>query len=163
MSQETVELPVEVMAGARDIPLPRYMTAGAAGMDLYAAVEETTTLLPGEIKIIPTGIKAAVPAGYELQIRPRSGLAGRNGIGLLNSPGTVDADYRGEIKVILINLGGEPFTIRRGDRVAQMVLCPIPRVKLVSVGRLPDTARGSGGFGHTGLSQESEVRNREPE
>lgn len=163
MSQETVELPVEVIAGARDLPLPRYMTSGAAGMDLYAAVEDPAILLPGEIKMIPTGIKVAVPTGYELQIRPRSGLAGRNGIGLLNSPGTVDADYRGEIIAILINLGGEPFTVRRGDRIAQMVLCPIPRVKLVAVDRLPGTARGSGGFGHTGLNQRSEVRNQKPE
>jgi dUTP pyrophosphatase len=150
MQQEIVELPVERAAEARDLPLPRYMSDGAAGMDLYAAVKEAETLLPGEIKLISTGIKVAVPLGYELQIRPRSGLAARNGIGVLNSPGTVDADYRGEIKVIVINLGQEPFTISRGDRVAQMVLCPIPRVNLIAVDQLPSTTRGSGGFGHTG-------------
>lgn len=150
MKKEVV-LPVEVMTHALDLPLPSYMTAAAAGLDLYAAVADAVDLNPGEIKLIPTGLKAAVPPGYELQIRPRSGLAARNGIGLLNSPGTVDADYRGEIKVILINLGLEPFSVRRGDRIAQMVLCPIPRVKLVAVDCLPRTERDQGGFGHTGL------------
>jgi dUTP pyrophosphatase len=151
MDEHLVELPVEIEAHARDLPLPRYMTEGAAGMDLHAAVGEPEILHPGEIRTIPTGLKVAVPEGFELQIRPRSGLAGRNGIGLLNSPGTVDADYRGEIKVILINLGREPFTVTRGDRVAQMVLCPIPRIRLVPVTALPPTRRDRGGFGHTGM------------
>jgi dUTP pyrophosphatase len=153
MKQETVELPVEVMAHAGGLPLPAYMTAGAAGLDLHAAVAEDVILQPGAFQMIPTGLKVAVPHGYELQIRPRSGLAARFGIGLLNSPGTVDADYRGEIKVILINLGPGPFSVRRGDRIAQMVLCPIPRVKLVPTAALQETARGEGGFGHTGIDQ----------
>ncbi|MGB4502508.1 MAG: dUTP diphosphatase [Dethiobacteria bacterium] len=150
MKQETVELPVEILPHAAGLPLPAYMSAGAAGMDLYAAVKEAVILDPGAVQLIPTGLKAAVPAGYELQIRPRSGLAIRHGISLLNSPGTVDADYRGEIKVILINLGPSAFTVRRGDRIAQMILCPIPRIKLLPTDTLPQTVRGEGGFGHTG-------------
>jgi len=151
MKKEIVQLPVEIMPHAAELPLPAYMTAGAAGMDLYAAVMEDVILEPGTVRLIPTGLKVAVPGGYELQIRPRSGLAARHGIGLLNSPGTVDSDYRGEIKVILINLGAAPFTVRRGDRIAQMVLCPIPRIKLVPTAALPETERGEGGFGHTGI------------
>jgi len=151
MKEEIVQLPVEIMPHAAELPLPDYMTAGAAGMDLYAAVMEDVILEPGTVRLIPTGLKVAVPGGYELQIRPRSGLAARHGIGLLNSPGTVDSDYRGEIKVILINLGTAPFTVRRGDRIAQMVLCPIPRIELVMTATLPETSRGEGGFGHTGI------------
>ncbi|HPZ11099.1 MAG TPA: dUTP diphosphatase [Bacillota bacterium] len=151
MKKEIVQLPVEIMPHAAELPLPAYMTAGAAGMDLYAAVMEDVILEPGTVRLIPTGLKVAVPGGYELQIRPRSGLAARHGISLLNSPGTVDSDYRGEIKVILINLGAAPFTVRRGDRIAQMVLCPIPRIKLVPTAALPETERGEGGFGHTGI------------
>ena len=153
MKVETVRLPVERLPHAAGLPLPAYMTAGAAGMDLHAAVAEEVVLEPGSVRLIPTGLKVAVPEGYELQIRPRSGLAARHGIGLLNSPGTVDSDYRGEIKVILINLGAAPFTVRRGDRIAQMVLCPIPRIELVPVPSLPETERGEGGFGHTGIDQ----------
>ena len=151
MKQETVELPVEQLEHAAGLPLPAYMSTGAAGMDLCAAVEQELTVKPGEVQIIPTGLKAAVPPGYELQIRPRSGLAARYGIGLLNSPGTVDADYRGEIKVILINHGPAEFTVRRGDRIAQMMLCPVPRIKLLPGGPLPQTPRGEGGLGHTGI------------
>lgn len=151
MKHKTVRLPVEIMEHAQGLPLPDYMTARAAGLDLRAAVSGPLILEPGQTALVPTGLKAAVPPGYELQIRPRSGLAARYGIGLLNAPGTVDPDYRGEIKVILINHGAGPFTIRRGDRIAQMVLCPIPRVRLVPVKSLPSTARGRGGFGHTGL------------
>ena len=151
MRRKTVRLPVEVMEHAQGLPLPGYMTARAAGMDLRAAVSGPLILEPGKTALVPTGLKAAVPPGYELQIRPRSGLAARHGIGLLNAPGTVDPDYRGEIKIILINHGVEPFTIRRGDRIAQMVLCPIPRVVLRPVKRLSSTVRGRGGFGHTGL------------
>lgn len=151
MGEKTVELPVEVMAHAAGLPLPAYMSAGAAGLDLYAAVGEDTTIEPGSVRVIPTGLKVAVPDGYELQIRPRSGLAARHGIGVLNSPGTVDADYRGEIQVILINLGAVPFTVRRKDRIAQMVLCPVPRVRLVPTAELSVTERGEGGLGHTGI------------
>jgi len=137
MKKEIVQLPVEIMPHAAELPLPAYM--------------EDVILEPGTVRLIPTGLKVAVPGGYELQIRPRSGLAARHGISLLNSPGTVDSDYRGEIKVILINLGAAPFTVRRGDRIAQMVLCPIPRIKLVPTAALPETERGEGGFGHTGI------------
>ncbi|MDD5475257.1 MAG: dUTP diphosphatase [Syntrophales bacterium] len=134
-----------------DLPLPRYMSEGAAGMDLYAAVKVEERLLPGERAIIPTGIALALPPGFEAQIRPRSGLALRHGITLLNSPGTVDADYRGEIRLILINLGREIFFIRRGDRLAQMVIHKIFRVDWHEKEELETTARGEGGFGHTGL------------
>ncbi|MEW5785745.1 MAG: dUTP diphosphatase [Bacillota bacterium] len=150
MKPETVLLPVKVAAHAADLPLPRYMTGGAVGLDLRAAVEQEIIIEPGSVEIVPTGLHAAVPEGFELQIRPRSGLAGKHGISLLNSPGTIDADYRGEIQVILINLGRLPFSIRRGDRIAQMVLCAVPRVELISVDELPFTDRGEGGFGHTG-------------
>ncbi|NLA04277.1 MAG: dUTP diphosphatase [Firmicutes bacterium] len=151
MKQKIVELPVKVLPHAAGLPLPRYMSAGAAGMDLFAALSESAAIEPGTVELIPTGLQVAVPQGYELQIRPRSGLAARHGIGLLNSPGTVDADYRGEIKVILINLGPVKFTVSRGDRIAQMILCPIPRMKLLPTETLPETTRGRGGFGHTGI------------
>ncbi|NLA26228.1 MAG: dUTP diphosphatase [Firmicutes bacterium] len=153
MKEKVVELPLEIMEHARGLPLPAYMTAGSAGMDLRAAVEKDVTVAPGEVEMLPTGLKVAVPPGYELQIRPRSGLAARYGMGLLNSPGTVDADYRGEIRVIMINHGKAPFKVRRGDRIAQMILCPIPRVRLVPTARLPETERGEGGFGHTGIER----------
>lgn len=148
---QPIQLKIKQLPHAYGLPLPRYMTEGAAGMDIPAAVTETVTLEPGEYKAIPTGLQVAVPPGYELQIRPRSGLALHRGIGLLNSPGTVDADYRGEIKVILINLSREKFQVRRGERIAQMVLCPAPRVETVLVEELESTAREEGGFGHTGL------------
>ena len=153
MTQKLVDLPVKVLPHAAGLPLPAYMSAGAAGMDLFAALSknEVVEIEPGTVRLIPTGLQVAVPAGYELQIRPRSGLAARHGIGLLNSPGTIDADYRGEIKVILINLGPAAFTIERGDRIAQMILCPIPRVRLQPTETLPETGRGDGGFGHTGI------------
>lgn len=153
MKEKVVELPLEIMEHARGLPLPAYMTAGSAGMDLRAAVEKDVTVAPGEVEMLPTGLKVAVPPGYELQIRPRSGLAARYGMGLLNSPGTVDADYRGEIRVIMINHGKAPFKVRRGDRIAQMILCPIPRVRLVPTARLSETERGEGGFGHTGIER----------
>jgi dUTP pyrophosphatase len=133
-----------------DLPLPTYQTADAAGMDVYAALPEPVTLAPGERTAIPTGIAIAVPPGYEAQIRPRSGWARNHGIALVNAPGTIDADYRGEIQVLLINLGQEPFTIRRGDRIAQMVVAPVMRVVWEEVSALDETARGAGGFGHTG-------------
>lgn len=126
------------------------MTDGSSGMDIHAAVEEDLQLLPGERALIPTGIYVAVPNGYELQVRPRSGLAIKHGIGILNAPGTIDSDYRGEIKIIMINMGQEPFTVKRGDRVAQIVLCPVARACLEKRDELPPTERSDGGFGHTG-------------
>ncbi len=119
-------------------------------MDIHAAVEKKETILPGKSALIATGLIVAVPGSYELQIRPRSGLAAKKGIGILNSPGTIDSDYRGEIKVILINFGSEPFEVQRGDRIAQMVLCPVPMAVLEETDVLPPTGRNGGGFGHTG-------------
>lgn len=138
------------VAGAEDLPLPRYMTRGAAGMDLYAAVNEPISILPGEIKLISTGLQVALPQGYEAQIRPRSGLALRNGISMVNTPGTIDADYRGEIGVIMINFGRESFQINRGDRIAQMIFNKVALGELTEVCDLDETERSSGGFGHTG-------------
>ncbi len=134
-----------------DIPLPRYMNHQAAGMDLHAAVESPTTLAPGTIALVPTGFAMALPREFEAQIRPRSGLAVKHGIGLINSPGTIDADYRGEVKIALINLGDVPYTVRRGDRIAQMVIQKIYRVQLQIVESLDATTRNTGGFGHTGV------------
>ena len=134
-----------------DLPVPRYMTAGAAGMDICAAVTGDTVLAPGDIELVPTGLVIALPAGYEAQIRPRSGLAVKHGIGIINSPGTIDADYRGEIKIALINLGKSPVTIHRGDRIAQMIINAVCQVRLKVVASLDETGRNSGGFGHTGV------------
>ena len=146
----TVELLVEKLPGGRDLTLPSYATSGASGLDLIAAVTGELTIKPGERKLISTGIRVAVPPGYEAQVRPRSGLALKCGIGVVNSPGTIDSDYRGPVQVIVINHGAEPYTIRRGDRIAQMVICPVVKAKLVEVSELPETARSEGGFGHTG-------------
>ncbi len=134
-----------------DLPLPAYQSESASGMDVAAAVIAEQVVMPGQIVLIPSGFAVAVPAGYELQIRPRSGLAIRHGITIINSPGTIDADYRGEVCIGLINLGTRPYTIRRGDRIAQMVLSPVIRMKLDRVGELDQTKRAAGGFGHTGL------------
>ena len=134
-----------------DLPLPKYETKSAAGLDLPAAVSQDLTLDPGGHALIPTGLSVALPAGFEAQIRPRSGLAAKNGITVLNSPGTIDADYRGEINVILINLGQEPFTISRGMRVAQMIIAPVTQIDILEVEKLDETARGTGGFGSTGI------------
>ena len=134
----------------KDIILPTYKTDGSSGMDLMANIEQTIKILPGEKKIIPTGISVAIPKQYEIQIRPRSGLAAKNGISVLNTPGTIDSDYRGEIKVILVNLGKNNFKINKNDRIAQMVVCPITKVELEEVRSLPETIRGKGGFGSTG-------------
>jgi len=139
------------LEGNEDIALPRKMSEWAAGFDLQAAVPEPVILQPGERRLIPTGFAMAMPAELEAQIRPRSGLAYKHGITCLNSPGTIDADYRGEVKVLLINLGQEPFTIARGERIAQMVIQRIPAIELFEVDELPETVRGSGGFGHTGV------------
>ena len=134
----------------RDLPLPAYESEGSSGMDIRACVREATLIRPGEIKLIPTGLAVAVPPGYEAQIRPRSGLALHHGIGMVNSPGTIDSDYRGEIGIIMINWGTETYTIRRGDRIAQMVLSKVYRADLAEVENLDATSRGQGGFGHTG-------------
>ena len=132
-------------------PLPAYETEGSAGMDLRAALDEPVVLTPLQRAMIPTGLRIALPQGYECQIRPRSGLAAKHGITVLNSPGTIDADYRGEIKVILVNLSNEPFTINPGERVCQMVISRYSRAEWVQVETLDETERGSGGFGHTGV------------
>ena len=133
----------------KNIILPEYKTDGSSGMDLMANVEQTVKILPGEKKIISTGIMVAIPEQYEIQIRPRSGLAAKIGISVLNTPGTIDSDYRGEIKVILINLGKDIFQINKNDRIAQMIVCPIIKVELKEVESLPETVRGEGGFGST--------------
>ena len=133
----------------KNIILPEYKTDGSSGMDLMANVEQTVKILAGEKKIISTGIMVAIPKQYEIQIRPRSGLAAKNGISVLNTPGTIDSDYRGEIKVILINLGKDIFEIKKNDRIAQMIVCPIIKVELEEVESLPETVRGKGGFGST--------------
>ncbi|HIW24890.1 MAG TPA: dUTP diphosphatase [Firmicutes bacterium] len=136
---------------AADLPLPAYMSEGAAGMDLYANVKEEVTVEKGSIKLIPTGIRIALPEGFEAQIRPRSGLALKNGISLVNSPGTIDSDYRGEIGVIVINLGENDFVVKRGDRIAQMVINRYEKVEWTECADLDETERGEGGFGHSGV------------
>lgn len=141
---------IHKLQGNEEVHLPRKMSEQASGYDLYAAVESDVVLDPGERALIPTGIALAMPSGLEAQIRPRSGLALKHGITCLNTPGTIDADYRGEIKVLLINLGQEPFAISRNERIAQMVFQSVPDVTLVEVEQLSDTERGAGGFGHTG-------------
>ena len=133
------------------MPLPQYATEGAAGMDLCAAVAEETVLLPGETKLFPTGFSVELPPGYEAQIRPRSGLAAKHQIGILNSPGTIDSDYRGEVKVILTNFGRNSFAVKRGDRIAQMVISSYTKIAWSEVESLNETTRGEGGFGHTGM------------
>jgi dUTP pyrophosphatase len=147
-----VDVRIRRLPHAEGLPLPGYETAHAAGMDLRAAIEESApvVLAPGQRTMVPTGLSIALPEGFEAQIRPRSGLAAKHGITCLNSPGTVDADYRGEVKVILINHGPEPFTIQRGERIAQMVVAPVTRAAWVEVEALDDTDRGAGGFGSTG-------------
>jgi dUTP pyrophosphatase len=134
-----------------DLALPRYMTSQASGMDIQAAVGQPLEMPPGAIVLVPTGFAMALPEGYEAQIRPRSGLAVKHGIGLINAPGTIDADYRGEVMVALVNLGGRPFTVKRGDRIAQMVIQKVYRLEVVQAEKLDETARNDGGFGHTGL------------
>jgi dUTP pyrophosphatase len=141
-----------IRAAPDPLPLPTYQSPLAAGLDLHADIGEPLSLAPGERRLVPTGLAIEFPPGYEGQVRPRSGLALRDGITLLNSPGTIDADYRGEVAVLLINLGAATVTIRRGDRIAQLVVAPVSRVTLNEVNALSDTARGAGGFGHTGGS-----------
>lgn len=146
-------LRVQRLTHGRDLPLPRYETAGAAGLDLMAANsdEEPLVLRPLERALVPTGLVIQLEPGYEAQVRPRSGLAFKHGVTVLNAPGTIDADYRGEVKVLLVNLGHEPFTVTRGMRIAQMIVAPVSQVDLVEVDNVDDTARAAGGFGSTGL------------
>ena len=148
---ERIDVKIKRVREGSDIPFPRYMTSHSAGMDLYAEIEGELILQPMERKLVPTGIAIALPDGFEAQIRPRSGLAINHGITLLNSPGTIDADYRGEISLIMINLGDKPFTVKRGDRIVQMVINKVYHASWEEVEALEDTKRGSGGFGHTGL------------
>lgn len=133
-----------------DIPLPEYATDGSSGLDLRAAVNEDIILEAGKVMLVPTDLSVEIPYGYEIQVRPRSGLAAKHGIGVLNSPGTIDSDYRGEVKIILFNFSGEDFVIKRGERIAQMVLAKVYRMDLTEVKELKDSERGTGGFGHTG-------------
>lgn len=133
-----------------EIPLPSYSTKGSAGMDIRAAMDKDIEIKKGEIKLVLTNLSAAIPEGYEIQVRPRSGLAVKHGIGVLNSPGTIDSDYRGEIKIILINLGNEDFTIKPGDRIAQIVLSKFYKINITETDLLEESLRGKGGFGHTG-------------
>jgi len=135
---------------SKEVPIPKYETDGSSGLDLSAYTDKNIEIKPGESKIIPTGLAVAIPKNFEVQIRPRSGLAAKNQISVLNTPGTIDSDYRGELKVILINLGEKSFIIEKGLRIAQMVLCPVVKAKLKEVESLEDTKRGLGGFGSTG-------------
>lgn len=148
---DQISIKIKRLNDKMDIPLPSYMTPHASGMDIYADLNHPVEIRAGEWAIIPTGFAIALPVGYEAQIRPRSGLALKNGICILNSPGTVDADYRGEVKIIMMNLGKETFVIKRGDRIAQMVIQPVINAKWSEVSHLPDSSRMEGGFGHTGM------------
>ncbi len=150
MQHDVVVRVTRVDASSSDIPLPAYATEHAAGMDLCAAVKEPLTLGPGETALVPTGIAIALPPGFEAQVRPRSGLAIKHGIGILNAPGTIDADYRGEVKVILTNFSKSPFVVKRGERIAQMIVGRYSRVTWEEAEGLDETSRGAGGFGHTG-------------
>jgi dUTP pyrophosphatase len=134
----------------RDLPLPRYMTPGAAGADVFAALEQPLELQPHQRAAVPTGLAVEIPQGWEIQVRPRSGLALRDGVTVLNAPGTIDSDYRGEVRILLVNLGVEPITLRRGDRIAQWVVAPAPQAEFVELEELASTSRGAGGFGSTG-------------
>lgn len=153
MSTPDIIIALTRLPHAQGLPLPAYETHGAAGMDLRAAVAEEApvSLAPGQRAMIPTGLTMAIPDGFEVQVRPRSGLAAKHGLTCLNSPGTIDSDYRGEVKVILINLGAEPFLIRRGERIAQMVVAPVTRAAFEEQDSLSETTRGAGGFGSTGV------------
>jgi dUTP pyrophosphatase len=159
-----VKVNVQRLAHARGLPLPAYQSRAAAGMDLMAAVSDTApvTLLPGQRVLVPTGLMFELPAGTEAQVRPRSGLAAKHGVTVLNSPGTIDADYRGEVSVILINLGSEPFIIRRGERIAQMIIAPVIQAKLNETNKLSGTDRGAGGFGSTGITASKKARSAKP-
>ncbi|MCG6918868.1 MAG: dUTP diphosphatase [Deltaproteobacteria bacterium] len=149
---QTLSIPITRLRGDadQDLPLPQYMSSGAAGMDLFAAVDEDVTIQPQAAALVPTGLAVAIPEGFEGQVRARSGLAVAHGLAVINAPGTIDSDYRGEIKVALINLGENPFTIRRGDRIAQMIVNRVYRVQWELKESLETTERNEGGFGHTG-------------
>ena len=151
-----VSIEITRLPHGEDLPLPSYETPDSAGMDLRAAVETPLEIAPGGRTLVPTGLKIALPSGYEAQIRPRSGLALKKGITLPNTPGTIDADYRGELGIILMNLGEKPFVIERGDRIAQMVVAPVTVARWVEVGSLDETVRGEGGFGSTGVAAAGE-------
>jgi dUTP pyrophosphatase len=150
VATDSVRVAIARRPGTEDLPLPQRATPGAAGYDLHAAVEAPLELAPGQRALVPTGISLSVPEGFEAQVRPRSGLALRHGVVLPNAPGTIDSDYRGEVQVIVLNLGDAPFRIRRGDRIAQLVISRVARAEWDEVERLDETARGAGGFGHTG-------------
>jgi dUTP pyrophosphatase len=152
VSRGSIQVEIRRLAHGAGLPLPGYATAGSAGMDLLAAVEAPVTLAPGARALVPTGLALALPAGYEAQLRPRSGLALKHGVTLLNSPGTIDSDYRGEVKVILVNHGAEPFLVERGARIAQLVVAPVAHVDWSERGELDNTDREAGGFGSTGLA-----------
>lgn len=146
----SIQVNIKVLPNAKGLELPKYATAQSAGADLLAAIDADITIKPGERKLVPTGLALGLPANYEAQVRPRSGLALKNGITVLNTPGTIDADYRGEVSVILINLGQEDFTVTRGMRIAQMIIAPVTQAEWNTVENLDETARGAGGFGSTG-------------
>jgi dUTP pyrophosphatase len=148
---EQLIIHITPLKNSEGLPLPHYQTEHSAGVDLYAAVETETVIAAGAWKLVPTGLAIAIPEGYEGQVRPRSGLALKQGVGMLNSPGTIDADYRGEIGIILFNFSDKPFTIQRGDRIAQLVFARVEKACLVKVDSLSETPRGAGGFGHTGV------------
>jgi len=150
MARDEVTVLFQRLPNSEGLPLPSYQSANAAAMDVHAAVIGTVTIPPGEVGLIPTGLAIALPEGYEGQIRPRSGLAAKSLLTVINSPGTIDADYRGEVTVALINHGNKPFRVERGMRVAQLVVVPVPQVRWAPVAELPATTRGSSGFGHTG-------------
>ncbi len=145
-----VTIKLKKLDNAKDLPMPCYMTAGSSGMDICANIDSSVTVKPGEWTAISTGLFVSVPNGYELQIRPRSGLAAKHGVTILNSPGTIDSDYRGEIKVLLINHGKKDYRVNRGDRIAQMVLSTVPEIIIEETDSLPPSKRDDGGFGHTG-------------
>ena len=147
----TIRVQIKRLDTSKDVPLPTYETEGASGMDLRAAVVGEVVLNPGDVKLIPTGLKVSIPRGYEAQIRPRSGLALKHGVGMVNTPGTIDSDYRGEIGLVMINWGQKPFVIQRGDRVAQMVISKVCRAVLLETDELASTNRGEKGFGHSGV------------
>lgn len=149
---ELVKVQVRREQGTEDIPLPRYHTDGSSGLDLRAAVEGEVVLKPGEFKLIPTGLRVCIPEGYEGQVRPRSGLAWEYGVTVLNSPGTIDSDYRGPLGVLLVNMGTKDFAVKRGDRIAQLVISSVARGVICEVAELEGSERGEGGFGHTGVS-----------
>jgi len=154
LSLDSISVKIKICNPAlidQGIPLPGYASEGASGMDIRACLESPVILDPGQIKLIPTGLALSIPKGYEVQIRPRSGLALKNGIGMVNGPGTIDSDYRGEIGIILVNWGDAPFVVRMGDRIAQMVLAKVYRADFQTVADLDETQRGEGGFGHSGI------------